>query len=146
MINYMRKRRIFPIFFVLALIASGCGLSLVAQYDAATEEAIFKCAKMVDQFYGDLLEKDEDQRRYADFADRYVTVETEIKALMLRNKVRSLNEDSTKITENILKLWIEAKNQHKTANTYSTANARLDRDRFTRMFAYAVRAEKAKPE
>ncbi len=129
---------------VLMLLMSSCSFRLVAGYDAATEEEIFKCAKMVDQYYGKLLETDENKRQYAAFADRYISIETELRSLVLRNKVRSLNEDSTLIAENILKLWLRYKDIHKEKNTYSDGNARLDRNRFAQLFSYAARAEGAK--
>ncbi len=126
------------------LIISGCGIRLIAAYDANTEEAIFKCAKFVDQFYGGLLEADEGKRQYAKFANEYVAIEAEINSLLLRNKVRSLNEDSVDIAEKILNLWKKYRGRHKNRDTYSTGNAELDRKRFERMFAYAARAEGAK--
>lgn len=129
---------------LLLLIISGCGIRLIAAYDANTEEAIFKCAKLVDRFYGELLEVDEGKRQYAKFANEYVAIEAEINSLVLRNKVRSLNEDSVDIAERILRLWQKYGNRHKDRDTYSTGNAKLDRKRFGRMFAYAVRAEGAK--
>jgi|WetSurMetagenome_2_1015567.scaffolds.fasta_scaffold377684_2 hypothetical protein len=128
----------------LMCLSAGCSIRLVSGYDAATEEEIFKCAKMIDQFYGKLIETDANKRQYAAFADQYVTIETELRSLVLRNKVRSLNEDSTLIAENILKLWVEYRDLHKEKNAYSDGNAGLDRDRFARMFSYAARAEGAK--
>jgi hypothetical protein len=126
------------------LIITGCGLRLVSPYDANTQEHIFKCAKLVDQFYLELLEVDEGKRQYAKFADRYVAIEAELNSLVFRNKVRSLNEDSVDIAEGILKLWKKYEDRHKDKDAYSTGNAKLDQNRFARMFAYAARAEGAK--
>ena len=55
-----------------------------------------------------------------------------------------VNEDSTDICERILKLWRKYKEKHKSKDTYSTGTAKLDRNRFSRMFSYAARAEGAK--
>jgi hypothetical protein len=129
---------------ICVLIITGCGLRLVSRYDDNTQEQIFGCAKLVDQFYLELLEVDEAKRQYAKFADRYVAVEAEMNALVFRNKVRSLNEDSVDIAEGILKLWKKYKDRHKDKDTYSAGNVKLDQNRFARMFAYAARAEGAK--
>lgn len=129
---------------LLAATLAGC-LQLVAPYDDQTEREIFAAARTVDQFYGELLEARTDARRYAKFADRYVQVETELRALVLRNEVRPLNEDSVEIVRNILTLWTQAKDRHRTHDRYEPGAARLDRDRFARMFRYALAAERLKP-
>lgn len=127
------------IFFV-----QSCSFRFVSPYDEKTEEAIFNASKLIDQFYGNLLDTSEDERKYSNFSDQYVLIESELNALVLRNRVRSLNEDSIDISERILKLWKKYKERHKSEDRYSTGKARLDRDRFARMFSYAARAEGAK--
>jgi hypothetical protein len=129
---------------VLAVALAGC-LRLVAPYDDQTERDTFAAARAVDQFYGDLLEARPDARRYAKFADRYVEIETTLRALLLRNEVRPLNDDSAEIVRNILTAWTETKDQHRKTDGYETAAARLDRDRFVRQFRYALAAERLKP-
>ena len=129
---------------LLAATLAGC-LQLVAPYDDQTEREIFAAARTVDQFYGELLEARADARRYARFADRYVQIETELRALVLRNEVRPLNEDSVEIARNILTLWTQAKDRHQKRDGYEPGAARLDRDRFARMFRYALAAERLKP-
>ena len=129
---------------LVAAALAGC-LQLVAPYDDQTGREIFAAARSVDQFYGELLEARTDARRYAKVADRYVQIETELRAVVLRNEVRPLNEDSVEIARNILTLWIQAKDRHRTQDGYEPGAARLDRDRFARMFRYALSAERLKP-
>ncbi len=135
---------LFLLFFTSITFITGCSVQLIAPYDADTQRTTFECAKLVDHFYGNLLETDGQNRQYAKFVDQYVAIESEINALVLRNKVRKLNTDSIDITEQVLKFWQKYKAQHKKDDTYSTGNAELDRDRFARMLAYSVRAEDAK--
>lgn len=137
-------QRLFLLSVALFALITGCSIQLIAPYDADTQRSTFECAKLVDHFYGKLLETDEQSRQYAKFADQYVAIESELNALVLRNKVRKLNTDSTDIADQILKFWQKYKARHKKDDTYSTGNAELDRDRFARLFAYAVRAEDAK--
>ncbi len=143
LLNRIHKR-IFLQFVLALIIIGGCSLQLISPYDADTQRSTFECAKMVDQFYGKILETDAQNRQYTKFADQYTTIESELRSLVLRNKVRKLNEDSVNISQQILALWQKYKARHKTDDTYSTGNAELDRDRFARLFAYAVRAEDAK--
>jgi hypothetical protein len=127
-----------------SLSAPGC-FRLIAPYDEQTQQAIFTAARDVDQFYGDLLEAPPSGRAYAKFSGRYVQIDTELRALVLRNEVRPLNQDSTGIVRDIQKLWEEKQGQHHRTDGYSDGAARLDRARFTRLFRYAATAERAKP-
>jgi hypothetical protein len=140
------RRRVLAasLFSLLALASAGC-LQLIAPYDDQTVRDIFAAARAVDQFYGELLEAPAGKRQYALFSERYVQIESDLRALVLRNEVRPLNEESTEIAGNILTLWRRKKERHKLADTYLPGAAALDRDRFADMFKYAAMAEKGKP-
>jgi hypothetical protein len=134
---------IIPLILCLTLLC-GCAVRFVADFDSKTEDAIFEAAKRVDQFYGKLLETPEAARSYEAFAEQYALIEADLSSLVLRNKVRQFNEDSTEIAEKILSFWQKYRGLHKERNAYSSGNAELDRDRFRRLFAYLARAEGAK--
>jgi len=127
-------------------LALGACVHLIAPYDDRTQQAIFAAARGVDQFYGELLEADPGKRPYARFGERYVQIDTELRALLLRNEVRPLNEDSTNLVRTLLTLWEEKKEQHRRRDGYPDGVATLDRARFARLFKYAARAERAKPD
>lgn len=136
--------RIVSLVLLALLTQAGC-LHLITSYRAQVENEILAAAKAVDQFYGELLEEDEGKRPYARFKERYVQIETDLRALVLRNEVRPLNEDSTTIVRNLLTLWTQKKDSHRQTNAYGSGSARLDRNRFATMFKYALRAETEKP-
>ena len=139
--------RAISILAVAALpLSLGACVHLIAPYDDLTQQAIFAAARGVDQFYGELLEADAGKRPYAKFAERYVQIDTDLRALLLRNEVRPLNEDSTNIARTLLTLWEEKKEQHRRRDGYPDGVATLDRARFARLFKYAARAERAKPD
>lgn len=142
--DWHRRSHAFFILLLSLFIIQGCSYRLIAAYDEKTQEAIFASAKAIDQFYGFLLEANENERAYSKYSDKYVEIEVQLNALVLRNKVRDLNEDSTDIAERMLKLWRRYKDRHKEKDAYKTGMAKLDRKRFERMFSYAVRAEGAK--
>jgi hypothetical protein len=129
---------------LLSLVTTGCSLQLVAPYNARTEEQIFHDARQVDLFYSELQDTPEASRHYSTFAPKYREVEAELHSLVLRNKVRKLNEDSTEIAQQILGEWVKCRDKHRKADAYKDALAELDRDRFRRLFEYAARAEGAK--
>jgi len=129
---------------VVSVAASGCAVKLVADYDSAAFEEILAVGKKVDMFYGTLLETKSDSRSYSAFSDQYVALEADIRGMLTRNQARALNSESTEISRIILNLFTKYKDRHKTSNTYSDGNAKLDRNRFGRLFASAASAEEAK--
>ena len=137
-------RRLVLLTLLLVTAAACSGVKFVADYDAATFEEILKTGKLVDRFYGDMLEAPEAQRTYATYSARYVEVETDIRSLLTRNQVRAKNTESIKINETILTLWMKYKDNHQKTDAYRTGVARLDRGRFFRLFAAAADAEAAK--
>jgi len=120
--------------FVLALFCcllsfSSC-VSLVAPYDAQVNEKILVLSKSVDKFYLNMLETtsaDNDGRAYKAFAKQYVDTEAELNSLLVMNKVRPLNKNSTRICEITLQFWVKYKEAHKKANMISDANIILNR-------------------
>jgi hypothetical protein len=128
----------------LGLLLAACSVKLVADYDATAFEEILAVGKKVDRFYGSLLEAPPGQRPYSAFSQQYVEIETDMRAMLRRNKARALNSESIEIAEIILKRFIRHKDRHKSANTYGDFNAKADRDRMTRLFASAASAEEAK--
>lgn len=122
----------------------GCPIHLVADYDQATYEEILGLARKVDRFYGALLERPEAGRAYAQYSAQYVEIESDLGSLVMRNAVRPLNKESTRISRNILELWRKYKARHRADDGYRTAVAILDRKRFTQVFTAAASAEIAK--
>lgn len=141
----MRRRLLIAFLGSLLVLGSSACLQLIAPYDDQTVRDIFAAARTVDQFYGDLLEAPAGKRQYARFSERYVQIESDLRALVLRNEVRPLNEDSTGIARNILTLWRQKKERHMQTDTYQAGAAGLDRERFADLFKYAAMAEKGKP-
>ncbi len=131
-------------FLVIAFGLGGCSIKLTADYDANTFEEILKVAKKVDRFYGNLLEVPQEERRYSRYAEQYVEIETDIRSFVTRTKAKPFNEESTNISEIILKLWIKYKRVHQTNDGYHSGVAELDRGRFVRLFNAAAAAEEAK--
>lgn len=113
-------------------------------YDASTANEIIQLAKKLDLFYGNLLDTPDSKRQYENYKDIWVELETDLFGLYIVNRRKPLNHESTTISESILKLWIKYKDKHKTNNTYKTGNAKLDRNRFRRLFVSMAAAEEAK--
>jgi hypothetical protein len=130
---------------VIAIVAtlSGCAYKIVSDYEPNTFEEILTVSRKVDRFYGNLLETPE-PRPYEKYSQQYVDIEADLRSLWVRNQVRTLNHESSRISQITLDQWIAARQRHRKENNYRTAIAQLERDRFTRVFISGATAEKAK--
>lgn len=126
-----------------AVLTAACRhVQLVADYDAASVEETIRVGKRIDVFYGKMVELDTAARVYAPFADQYIEIEADVRALVRRNTARPLNSESTQIARTILSFWTQYHDKHKTKDRYP--DARFDRRRFERLFDAALSAEVAK--
>jgi hypothetical protein len=126
---------------------SSCRVTFVPNYDAAIMDQINETAKNVDRFYLGMLETtqpENDGRAFQLFAQQYVDIEVELNALLNKNKIRPLNENSVRICEITLELWIKYKEEHKDDNTLSDGLIKLNRLTFADLFFAMQVAEKAK--
>lgn len=145
----------------LVVQTSGCAIKLVADYDAKIAQENINVSRQVDKFYGQLLETTYSDRSYDAFKDRYIEIEVNIRALVVQNKARPLNDESISIAETILEKWTKYKDQHKenwakyqlpdgdenkieAKHIYKDVLIDNHRKRFTRLFTAMSVAEEAK--
>ena len=83
-------------------------------------------------------------RHYSEFSKDYVNIESDIRSLVIRNKMRPLNEESTKISETILDEFMKYRKKHKEDDIYKTTLISLHRNRLLRLFTAMSVAEQAK--
>lgn len=127
-----------------AVLIQGCSIKLVADYDAKIAQEIINVSKQVDIFYGELIETSGSKKPYAKFKSEYIKIEVNIRALIVQNKARPLNDKSVSIAQTTLEKWIKYKNKHKEKDNYKTTLAKNHRKRFTRLFTAMSVAEEAK--
>jgi hypothetical protein len=110
-------------------------VTLVPQFDAAIMEQIDKTSKAVDRFYLMMLETTSNTdggRVYETFAEDYIEIEMELNSLLNENKIRPHNENTVRICEITLQLWVKYKEEHKTDNELSDGLIKLNRKNFRR--------------
>jgi hypothetical protein len=132
---------------VFFLTASGCKVTFVPNYDSVIAEQIDQVTKQTDKFYLTMLEttkNESDGRSYTKFVEEYVAIEVELNSLLNKNKVRPLNENSVRICEITLELWIKYKEEHKADNDLSDGLIKLNRKTFSDLFYAMQVAENAK--
>ncbi|NCU32072.1 MAG: hypothetical protein EOM23_03870 [Candidatus Moranbacteria bacterium] len=134
-------------FAIGLLMITSCRITLVPPYDAAIMEHIEETAKAVDKFYLMMLETSSNAdggRDFENFAAGYVKVEVELNSLLNKNKIRPLNENTVRICEITLELWIKRKEEHRTDNELSDGLIKLNRKTFEDLFFAMQVAEKSK--
>ncbi|OOZ38215.1 hypothetical protein BOW53_16245 [Solemya pervernicosa gill symbiont] len=117
---------------------------MVSDYDARLAQEINEVSKEVDVFYGGLIETKESDRMYSKYKDKYIQIEVDIRSLLVQNKKRPLNSESSNVIEKTLNKWLKYKKAHSDTNAYKTGLAKIHRTRFTRHFSAMTAAEEAK--
>ncbi len=143
--NIRSNITILFIFFITAVTLASCAnTKIISEYDKNAEQEIKQVGSKVDEFYENLLAANQDDRSYQQYSEQYQKIQTELRLLFDKNKARKLNEESTKISESILTLWVKYKEKHKLNNNYTNGNVKLDRSRLARLFSTATVAELGK--
>jgi hypothetical protein len=120
-----------------------CRVTLVPPYDAATEDAIIKTAKLNDALYLQMQELKEPERKYESFLSKYMEIELEINSILMKTKARDHNKDLLVIAENLQKLFVQFKNDHKTKVTLMDADILLNKAQINATWTALLVAEEA---
>lgn len=132
---------------IFVFLSEGCRVTLVPDYDDSISHEILETAKRVDKFYLDMQEttvNENGDRAYNNMVDSYVEIEIELSSLLNKNKIRPLNENSIRICEITLELWVKYKDEHKEDNELTDGIIKLNRLTFRDLFYAMLVAEKAK--
>jgi hypothetical protein len=147
-VDFFSKNKILlSIFIVSIIVLTSCKVTFIPNYDSDISEQIENTAKSVDKFYLSMLEtttSSDDGRVFSKFSEQYVNIEVELNSLLNKNKIRPLNENSTRICEITLELWIKYKEEHKSDNSLSDGLIKLNRKTFSDLFFAMQVAEKGK--
>ncbi|MEA3449032.1 MAG: hypothetical protein U9Q98_11405 [Bacteroidota bacterium] len=132
---------------VLALVLAGitsCSINLVPSYDKEITSEVHTLMKDIDVFYLIMQEMPNDERHYDAFVEKYISIEADLHALYLRNKVRPLNEESTENCLIALEKWRKYKARHKERDSLSDANIELQNMYMHDLLYCILTAEEAK--
>lgn len=143
-LKYRSAGLLFSPLLSFLLLFSSCKVQLIPDFNAALSQEINTTAKKVDNFYLTMLETPAASRRFSSFTDKYIDVEVDLNSLLTQNRIRPLNQQSTRVTEIALQLWTKYKEEHKKDNALSDGLVKLNRKTLADLF-YAMRvAEEAK--
>lgn len=145
----LRAMRWLAIALLGTLLAACSGIKLVADYDAEAAKGIADTSSAVFAFYDRMISARATPPRpatlaYREYADHWGRIETQIRVMLVREASRPLNSDSEAIAKTILGFWVKYREAHLSGDDYNARLLGIHRDRFQRLFAAALRAEKAK--
>lgn len=144
----MKTLKIFSLLVILsASLIISCKVSLVTNYDSTISEQIDNTSKTVDKFYLTMLETTTAKnggRTFNKYVKEYIDIEVELGSLLNKNKVRPLNQNSTKICTITLNIWKTRKEEHKSLDSLSNGLIKANRKDFSDLFFAMQSAEKAK--
>ncbi len=145
--NVYFKRTLLSVVILSLLALNSCKVTFIPGYDAKIAEQIENTSKAVDKFYLSMLDTtsaEKGGRAFSKFSEQYVNIEVELNSLLNKNRIRPLNENSTRICEITIQLWMKYKAEHKKDNTLSDGLIIVNRKTFSDLFYAMQVAEKGK--
>ncbi|HBS86419.1 MAG: hypothetical protein A2W91_19590 [Bacteroidetes bacterium GWF2_38_335] len=145
--NTLSKAIIILVSVFLVTCTNSCRVKFVPDFDSELYSKIETTSKAVDRFYLLMLETTsakDNERAYSNFSKQYVEIEVELNSLLLQNKIRPLNENSTRICEIILQTWNKYKEEHKEDNSISDGLIKINQTYMQDLFFALQVSEKAK--
>lgn len=145
--NVYSKRLLLSVVILSVLALNSCKVTFIPGYDAKIAEQIENTSKAVDKFYLSMLDTtsaEKEGRTFSKFSEQYVNIEVELNSLLSKNRIRPLNENSTRICEITIQLWMKYKAEHKKDNTLSDGLIKLNQKTFSDLFYAMQVAEKGK--
>lgn len=127
----------------MAMALFGCRATFVPAYDGSIEEQISKTARLTDALYLHMLDVAEAERIYEFYAPKYQEIQIDINALVLKTQVREKNKDLLIMAQNLQKMFILFKDDHKKKNTLKDVDIQLNMMQINALWAPLLLAEKA---
>jgi len=137
----MRTKIILLPFLFICLLA--CKATFVPPYDASIEAQISKTARLTDALYLQMLDDKESDRKYEKYADKYLDIQVEINSLLLKTQVRLYNKEMLVMVQNLQKLFIQFKEDHKTKMLLKDVDIQLNMMQVNAVWAPLLLAERA---
>ena len=131
-------------FLSFLLVFASCKVQLVSNYDAQLSNEINTTSKKIDNFFLSMQEIPADKRQYVNFSNAYIDIETDLNSLVIKNRVKPLNAESSRIAEITLQLWEKYKEEHKKDNTLSNGLIKLNKKTLNDLFYAMQVAEEGK--
>lgn len=135
------------IFLSILLLLGSCRLTLLPPYEKELVQQIEIVEKKINKFYLEISEKTADKnggRIFPNYVDRYISIETDLNLIYQKNRIRPLNQNSTRIAQITLEIWRKYKKEHRLKNHISDSEIMLNQTYLDNLFYIMQVAEKSK--
>ena len=137
----MRTKILLLPLLIICLLA--CKATFVPPYDASIEAQISKTARLTDALYLQMLDVKETDRKYEKYTAKYLDIQVDINALVLKTQVRDHNTNLLVMVQNLQKMFVQFKDDHKTKGVLTDADVQLNMMQVNAVWAPLLLAEKA---
>ena len=127
-----------------SILGKGFSSSSTAfQYDAYTKEALIAVARNVDLFFLQ-IESSSEKSEFSSLSPTFIKIKSDLRSVLLRNKVRPLNEIAVKQSELLLEQWSTVEQLLKLPDGTRPAAMRDAREIMFQAFGATLTLEEAK--
>ena len=137
----MRTKILLLPLLIICLLA--CKATFVPPYDASIEAQISKTARLTDALYLQMLDVKETDRKYEKYTAKYLDIQVDINALVLKTQVRDHNTNLLVMVQNLQKMFVQFKDDHKTKGVLTDADVQLNMMQVNAVWAPLLLDEKA---
>ena len=134
--------------FVTGLLL-GCPVNGIVKFDPPTHDLAVRIERQLGGFYDQLMTAEPEQRSFGAFQADYQALESDLKALVSRNRAREHNAESIAQAENVLSIWRQQRayfdGKYQVERSMSDTFIRLNRTNMLDEMATIIRTENAKP-
>jgi hypothetical protein len=116
--------KLLLLLMILSLFS--CRVVLVPEYRSDLEDQIISGAKLNDKLYIDLLQSDKQMRQFDLYKEQYAIIAAEINSIQLKNEVRNNNANMLVIIKNLNDAFTKYRDEHKSTNTISDGEIKID--------------------
>lgn len=139
----MNSNRTKAIAILLLFTVYGCRVTLVPAFDTELAEEISQVSQQFDKFHLELIENEE-FREFKNVVNRYIELEVMLNSIHNKNRIKPLNEHSSRISEITLSLFNKYKEEHRNDKTMEIGIAKYNRKVFSDLFFAMLVAERGK--
>ncbi|MEZ5064236.1 MAG: hypothetical protein R3B81_05845 [bacterium] len=139
------SRSIAALVLALGLLASGCAVRYLAEYDPRLEDGAITLQREMDYHLTELEIADADSARtYAESREFYAQYAVELRSLQVRARAQALNELTSEQIDLVLANLEEMRAQHEKDNVLSRGFLTTSRELFNTQWESVLKLETAK--
>lgn len=132
---------------ILTFMLSSCKIQLIADYDNELVKQIEEVQLSANKHFIKMQEVAYSSSvKYEDFVDSYIEIEAKIKSIYDKNKVKPLNDESTRNAQILLQKWRKYKSEHRDSDVFGLGDIKITQVYVDDFITALLKGEKIKEE